>query len=63
MVSSYISDRRLENPHGHDWEEHAERCLLWQYGAKRTNDILRGRDDRANADLIAWERLGQRRAA
>ena len=31
--------------------------LLWQYGERRLSAILRGQDERTNADLAAWNRV------
>lgn len=37
------------------------RRLARQYGRERALEILEGRDERANADLAAWNRLGARK--
>lgn len=48
------------DPHlRHCWHEQAEARLLWLYGEEGCAD----RDDAADADVAAWNRLGRRRAA
>lgn len=39
------------------------RRLAGQYGRDRALEILAGRDEAANADLAAWNRLGSRKRA
>lgn len=43
----------------HCWETFTYRRLEWLYGADRTDLICSGYDSATNADLAAWEALGE----
>lgn len=76
VVGSYICDggspgcpcENAEAPPGghialeerHCWHESARRRLTHQYGEARANRISLGIDAKTNADVAAWNRLGQR---
>lgn len=42
------------------WADYRQ-ALVSRYGADRALLILAGLDDRANADLAAWRKLGRRK--
>jgi hypothetical protein len=48
---------------GHSWEEQAGRRLVHQYGHARARAIVEGLDPATNADIAAWNGLGEGRAA
>lgn len=48
---------------GHFWRAHTLDRLAFLYGHERARRIMGGADPAANADLAAWNNLGQRSAA
>lgn len=62
-MTSYLSTLpKQDGPtdDGHSWLRHTYARLAWQYGHERAFRIMVGSDERSNADLKAWNRLGRR---
>jgi hypothetical protein len=70
-MTSYIDHQRrigvaqgvFANETVHSWREHTRINLAQQYGQKRADAILAGRDAATQADLQRWANLGRRSAA
>lgn len=62
-MSTYIDD--IYCPPGfdrpHSWSDHTRRNLSWHYGDKRADRIMAGTDPNTQADVSAWNRLGERK--